>query len=923
MVKQNRLSARERFNISRLAIQFPWLTIGFWIAVMVAGLLAFSSLKYALFPDVTFPVVVVNATAPLTTALDTESQVTQPIEQTLQQELDDEGLGSVRSTTYPGRAVVSLSFDVGTRLETSVDRVEAILKQTTLAKGTEYEVTPINLNESAVVSYAIDSDQQSLTQLTQVVQDRVLPVVAGVPGVLKVNLLGVPAGTEVKSTSEAEVEQVVLTPGSSAIRFDGQDALAIEVVKRSDANTLDVVREVEVKIQQLQSDLSAVRFSLASTQADYINEATHSTIDALVLAVILSVIVIYPFLWNWKATLISALAIPTSLFGTFIVMAIFGFNLETITLLALALVIGIIVDDAIVDVENIARHVDLGESPRRAAIEATDEIGLTVTSATLTIAAVFIPVALMSGVVGQFFRPFGITVSAAVLISLLVARTLSPMLAAYWFKPKAVRLDGENGTMRRDPWLGFVQWYRNLLAWSLSHRWIVLGVALLSFGMGIALIPLIPKGFIPKLDRGEFNINYTAPLPALLRQAAATGNSVATPPASTSQQPPANLPPGVDPAALAAAKAPPINPLAGSLAAAKELEAYVQKSSQVESVFTTVGTRQGQPNKGTLYVKLKDDRTLHTAEVQDQLRQGLPKIEGVTTSIEDIQFVEASTEKPLQVALIGDDPVVLTQTAKTIQARVEKLPGFVDVSITGEANEKDKIVEINRLEGRRVAYVSANLGQGVALGDATDQVVTIANEVKPSTVSLDLGGDSARFGEVFGSFGATLVLSVICVLVVLVVLFRSWSDPLVIALSLPLSVIGALLASLFTGSDFGIISVIGIIFLLGLTTKSAILLVDYINQLRQSGMSRTEAILVAGPVRLRPILMTTAATILGMLPIAIGLGAGAELRAPMAIAIIGGLTTSTLLSLIVVPVVYALLDSVDVRLFKRRRFAQK
>jgi multidrug efflux pump subunit AcrB len=921
MVKQNRLSARERFNISRLAIQFPWLTLGFWIAVMVAGLLAFSSLKYALFPDVTFPVVVVNATAPLTTALDTESQVTQPIEQTLRQELDEEGLGSVRSTTYPGRAIVSLSFDVGTRLETSVDRVEAILKQTTLAKGTEYEVTPINLNESAVVSYAIDSEQQSLTQLTQVVQDRILPAVAEVPGVLKVNLLGVPAATEVKSTSGDEVEQVVLAPGSSAIRFNGQDALAIEVVKRSDANTLEVVREVEAKIQQLQSDLPTVRFNLAATQADYINEATHATVDALVLAVILSVIVIYPFLWNWKATLISALAIPTSLCGTFIVMAIFGFNLETITLLALALVVGIIVDDAIVDVENIARHIEMGKSPRIAAIEATDEIGLTVASATITIAAVFLPVAFMSGVVGQFFRPFGITVSAAVLISLLVARTLSPMLAVYWFKPQATRSNAESEAGRRDPWLGFVQWYRNLLEWSLRHRWIVVGVALLSFGMGIALIPFIPKGFIPKLDRGEFNINYTAPLPAILRQLPPTGGVGASPQAPSGQTPPANLPPGIDPTALA--KAPPIDPVADSLAAAKELEAYVRESPQVESVFTTVGTRQGQPNKGTLYVKLKHDRTLHTAEVQDQFRQGLPKIDGVTTSVEDIQFVEASTEKPLQIALIGNDPVVLSQTAKTIQQRIEKQPGFVDVSITGEANEKDKIVEINRLNSRRVAYVSANLGQGIALGDATNQVVEIANEVKPPNVSLDLGGDSARFGEVFGSFGATLALSVICTLVVLIVLFRSWSDPFVIALSLPLSIVGALLASLLTRSDFGIISVIGIIFLLGLTDKSAILLVDYINQLRRSGMSRTEAILVAGPVRLRPILMTTAATILGMLPIAIGLGAGAELRAPMAIAIIGGLTTSTLLSLIVVPVVYALLDSVETRLFKRQRFAQK
>ncbi|HEY9617387.1 MAG TPA: efflux RND transporter permease subunit, partial [Microcoleaceae cyanobacterium] len=635
--------------------------------------------------------------------------------------------------------------------------------------------------------------------------------------------------------------------------------------------------------------------------------------------------VIYPFLWNWKATLISALAIPTSLLGTAIIMAMLGLNLETITLLALALVIGIIVDDAIVDVENIARHIEEGEAPRQAAIIATDEIGLTVTAATLTIAAVFLPVAFMGNVVGQFFKPFGIVVSASVLISLLVARTLSPLLAAYWLKPP------RNRTNQGVQPLSFSRPYYRLLSWSLQHRWLVVGIAVLSLAVGIALIPLIPQGFIPKLDRGEFNVTYTAPLPKL----------PSLPPGATSQLPsgmvppsnqplpgnappdnaqsnqtqtnlPPGLPAGMDPAMLAAGKMPIVNPLADSLNVAKQLETAIQTSPEVQSVFTVVGTRQ-QPNKGMLYVRLNRDRKIGTTEVQAQVRQQLPTIPDVTTSVEDIQFVDTGGDKPLQVALIGNNPVVLSQTAEKIKQRVDVLPGFADVTITGEANQAGKVNEIMRLNSRRVESISANLTGDLALGDATKQVVKIANEVKPAGVTLDLGGDSARAGEVFGSFGVTLGLSVLSVLLVLLLLFRSWTDPLVIVISLPLSIVGALLALLVMQSDFGMISVIGIIFLLGLTNKSAIILVDYVNQLRRDGMSRTEAILKAGPVRLRPILMTTAATILGMLPIALGLGAGAELRAPMAIAIIGGLITSTLLSLIVVPVLYALLDDLRSR----------
>ncbi|BAY95479.1 acriflavin resistance protein (plasmid) [Microchaete diplosiphon NIES-3275] len=498
-------SARERFNISRLAIEFSWLTVGFWIAVTVAGLLAFSSLKYALFPDITFPVVVVNATAPIETALDTETKLTQPIEKGLQ---SLEGLEDIRSSTYPGQTAVSLSFVVGTNLDSSTRQVEKALKKLTLTQGANYKIIPLNLNESAAISYAIESSSGNLTDLTKLAKDQIVPAIAKVPGVLKVALLGTAHTSPPQLSANAGD---LPTGGATLVHFNGKDALAFQVIKKGTANTLEVVSRVEKEVQKLRTSLKDVTLTLAATQAEYIRNATHSTIDALIEAIVLSVVVIFPFLWNWQATLISALAIPTSLLATFIVMAFFGFNLETITLLALALVIGSIVDDAIVDVENIMRHVEDGETPRQAALAATNEIGLTVTAATFTAVAVFLPIGLMGGVIGQFFKPFGITVSAAMLASLLVARTLSPVLSIYWLKPPSSR------SRRREShlWIRFAQSYRDLLSWSLDHKRIVMGLALISFIGGIAIIPMIPKGFIPKLDRGEFNITYTAPLLSL------------------------------------------------------------------------------------------------------------------------------------------------------------------------------------------------------------------------------------------------------------------------------------------------------------------------------------------------------------------------------------------------------------------------
>jgi multidrug efflux pump subunit AcrB len=888
---EHKLSWREQLNISRLAIQYPRMTISFWIAITVAGILAFSSLKYALFPDITFPVVVVTAQASLETTLETENQLTKPIEQPLRS-LDR--LDELSSSTYLGQTVVKVLFVPGTDLESVTAKVREALTQVKLPPKTTFEVIPIDLNESSAISYAMKSDGKSLSELAQVAKERVVPQMEQLSGVLKVNLLG-----DVSITQQQESASFNFP---TRVRFNHQDAIAFQIIKRSQANTLEVVSQVEQAVRRLQTEIPDIKLSLAETQANYIRQATQATIDALVEAIALAILVIFLFLRNFKATLITALAIPTSLLGTFIVMASAKFNLETITLLALALVIGIVVDDAIVDVENIARHVERGENPKEAAIKGTDEINLAVTASTLTIAAVFVPVALMQNAVGKFFQPFGLTVSAAVLFSLLVARTLSPVLAVYWFKAKTAT---PVASLRLNRWDKIqqttVNTYRQLLRWSLHQRKIVITGAIFSLVAGIALIPLIPKGFIPKLDRGEFNIVYTAPLPKIIGQL-------------RSPTPKANAPSDRQNASDGAfdwienlAQSPERLLLKKTIRVGEQLEQVVRDFEEIESIFTTAGLR-GEPNKGKLYVRLKRDRQLTTAQVQEKTRAALPTLKGITVSVEDIPFVQTEAEKPIQMAILGNDLELLRDRAQQLKTRVEQLPGLVDVQLSNQEKQGENLLAIERLNSQRVVYLSANLTEQKGLEDAAGQIEQIAQSIFPPSITLKRWGSSAHSSDVLGSFGSTMILSVFLMLLVLLLLFGRLLEPLVVGLSLPLSIVGAMLGLLVTQSDFGVISLLGLIFLLGLLSKNALLLMDYANLLRQSGWNREEALIETGAVRLRPIIMTTASTILGMLPIALGWGAGSELRQPMAVAIIGGLITSSLLSLIVVPVLYTLLE---------------
>ncbi len=810
-----------------------------WVLLSIAGVFAFLNLKLGLFPDITFPVVIVTANSSQIDVNENERTVTVPLERALG---TIHGIARLHSLTYPQFVSVDMAFDVSESLARRRDEVVTALASVRLPAGVKTTVATENLNETPVATYALTQNGKTMAQLAKSARDIIVPKLMAIDGVLKASVIG--------GTTSGD--------NASAFRYDGRAAVAIDVVKKANANTLDVGEASEEVVDTLAKAHPELQVVQASTQVTYILEASRATQEALLLAVVLAILVILPFLRDWRATAISAIAIPVSLLGTAIVMWIFHFNLETITLLALALVVGVILDDAIVAVENIVRHLEAGESAKGAALQANKEIGLTLIAASLTIVAVFLPIGLMRGTLGQFFRPFGLTASAAVIFSLLAARTLSPTLAAWW-------LHGRKNQRRIDPehFLAHPN-YRKILAWSLAHRRYVIILAIAAFAAGLALIPFIPKGFIPHLDRGEFLVNFTTPLGTSLGD---TEQTAAT------------------------------------------LEASIRTDPAVDAVYTTIGARPSQQNVGTVYVRLRRDRRVKTIDVENAVRGRLPQLDGVVTTVEDVPFVGSTTAKPLQFALIGANLDQLRLLGRRFANDLQHEKGFIDVTTSG-LSDGTPFSAIEHVGGKRAVQITADLASNLQIGDANGIVLSRARTLLPKdkSVTVSFGGNSEDSLTTFRDFGIALALSVVAIVIVLLVLFRSWVDPLVITVSLPLSIVGALFALWITRADFGLISLMAVIFLFGLVNKNAILLVDRIKKLRTLGLTRSDAIGEAGAQRLRPILMTTAATILGMLPIALGFGAGAELRAPMAVAIIGGLLTSTVLSLVVIPVAYTIFD---------------
>ncbi|HSA54391.1 MAG TPA: efflux RND transporter permease subunit [Gemmatimonadaceae bacterium] len=774
-------------------------------------------------------------------------------------------------------------------------------------------------------------------------------------------------GEPVRVRDVARVEDASPEERSLALLNDAR-ALSIDILKVSGANTVAVADGVNAALDDMRSLLPpGTALRVVRDNSTFIRSSINDVIHELMLGALLTVLIVMLFLNDWKATAITSLALPVSVISSFLVMGIMGFTLNVLTLMALSLSIGILIDDAIVVIENIVRHREHGEDHFTAAANGTREIVLAVMATTLSIVAVFVPVAFMRGIIGRFFFAFGITVAWAVLVSLFVSFTLTPMLSAWWGVNPHGAHEAGNPVQRVIARFnrGFDRLavrYRGVIAWALRRRRTTLLMAAGAFVAAIMLFPFIGGEFAPETDQSEFVVQFETP----------EGSSLAY----TNEK-------------------------------VQQMGALLRAEVGVAYTFATVGAgATGTVTDGEIYVRLvpPDARERSQQELMAVARQRMATVFGVRTSVLVPAGIGGAVA-PLQVEIRGPDirelqritadaMAILQETDEVVDLRSsigDPRPEYrIDVNrdqanqigvdlgaisatlrplLAGEVatrwedpsgEERDVVVQVapeqrqsvgdlasipvptaatgptgtRTVPLRNVAQISAgtapaqidrkNLQRIVSIGGSPSPDVSLAEasavmrqrlaEVSvPPGYTVQLGGETQQLEETAGYVLESLVLAVILIFLILASQFESFTQPFAIMLSLPLSLVGVLLALLFTNSTLNIMSMIGVIMLMGLVTKNAILLIDNANERRRGGTERTQALIEAGAVRLRPIIMTTMAMIAGMLPVALALGEGGAFRAPMARAVIGGLITSTLLTLVVVPVAYTYLDGLGAR----------
>jgi HAE1 family hydrophobic/amphiphilic exporter-1 len=774
-------------------------------------------------------------------------------------------------------------------------------------------------------------------------------------------IVATPGGKPVHLADIATVSDGVKERTSFA-RVDGKRAVGLNILKQSGSNTVRVADAVRGQMELLKKELPAdVQITMAKDNSTFIRDSVNDVLFDILYGGLLAVIVVYLFLANARPTIISAIALPTSIIASFIIMYALNFTLNVMSLMALSLAVGLLIDDAIVVIENIYRHMHEGATPKEAAKAATSEIGLAVMATTFTIVAVFIPVAFMSGIVGRFFYQFGITVAVSVLVSLFVAFTLTPMLASRWLRPQDEDLSNEGNILRRGLFF-FNQFfdkmskrYRSAIAWSLAHRRMTLIFALGLFAFSFVLMRFLGSEFFPESDQSEFTVGVNASPGTSLDQTAAI---------------------------------------------CERIETVLRKRPEVTTLLTTIGAGNDPITRGNILVKLlkKAERKKGIKQIMAEVRRDLRDLPGANLSILVSQGPGGGT-KPVVMSVRGEDLSKLEQLGDKVERIVRTTPGAVDVENSLETSKPEIRIRIDREKasdlGLNVGLIAASIRalvdgavatQYAEGGEQYDVRVQLRKEDRTSLenvgnltiksskdtrdlqkiivpisyvasvkqgsgpskinrydrqreIRIDANTSGRTLGEVLAgiqkqtagislepgySIGVTgsgemqaesfqnilisLVLGIVFVYIVLAAQFENFWYPFSIMLALPMSLIGAVIALLVFGSAISIISLIGIIMLMGLVTKNGILLVDYTGVLRDRGMKRTEALVEAGATRLRPILMTTFAMIFGMVPIAFSVSEGSEFRSPMGQAVIGGLVTSTLLTLFVVPVVYSLID---------------
>jgi len=775
-------------------------------------------------------------------------------------------------------------------------------------------------------------------------------------------------GKNIRLAELATAKDGTAEPATAAL-YNGRDAVGILVKKAKGYSTTQVSAKVLAAVEHIKETLpKGTSIDVVQNSGERVDRSVANVEEALIEGAALTVLVVFLFLNSWRSTVITGLALPVSVLASFIAVWAFGFTLNTMSLLGLSLAIGILIDDAIVVRENIVRHIEMGKDHFRASHEGTNEIGLAVAATTFSIVAVFVPIAFMYGVAGQWFKPFALTIACAVLVSLFVSFSLDPMLSAYWPDPQTEAHERRNPIARALD--RFNRWfdrqannYTRIIGWALDHRWTMVAIATATFfAAGWLQVKFGGFGFTPVSDRSEVILQ------------------VQTPPGS-------NL----------------------DYTKMKTEEAARLARSHAELVrytFSTVGggvqtmdasSAMGAVDKGQVYVRMtpKKDRRVTQERFGEMLREEVKRIGGAQVSVFTSSM--GGGRKQIQLEIRGNDAKVLATVADTVMKIVKTVPGAVDVDLSTKGQKPELEVQLNRglagslgltvgqvaqsmrpafagidagdwvdpsgenrkvrvrlsPESRRraadieqlplavgeqarsvtmplgqiatikegvgpalishlnrdnVVVVQAN-AQGLSLGVVNSGIqAALAGYVPPPGVRFSNGGEVKDQQEVFGRVLAALGLAVLLMYLILVMQFGSFLDPIAIMMSLPLSLIGVVVALILTGDTLNIMSMIGVILLFGIVAKNAILLIDFAKWGQEQGMDRRPAIIEAGRVRLRPIMMTTMALIAGMIPVALGRGEGADFRSPLGRAIIGGVITSTMLTLIVIPTVYEILD---------------
>lgn len=1036
---------------TRVSINNPVFATMMMMALVVLGLFSYNRLHVDQFPEINFPVVVIQTPYPGASPESVESDVTRKLEESVN---TISGINSLTSHSYEGLSVVIIQFDLNMDAAAAAQDVRekvALVRASFRREVEEPRITRFDPADQAIFSLAVmntaGAPERSLRDLTNIADKVIKKRLENVRGVGAVDLVGgvnreiniyvkpaemealgigvdqliaaianenqeLPAGAIRMPDAERMVQikgrikdpqdfkRIIVTfrggqpvtlgqianivdgqeEQDSLALYNGQRTLALDIRKAQGQNTITVVDGLTSALEDLApllaSQYPGLKVEIVKDNSIQIRNSVANVRQTLLEGAALTILIVFLFLNSWRSTVITGLTLPIALIGTFLVMYLFGFTINMLTLMALSLSIGLLIDDAIVVRENIVRHAGMKvdgkfKTHKQAALEGTKEIGLAVLATTLCIVAVFLPVGFMGGIIGRFFHQFGLTVAAAVLISMFVSFTLDPMLSSVWYDP-----DAHGSTRNRNSLYGRtigrllekfedgMQWlsnvYQVLLKWSLVHKKKTLLLALASFvgGLSLPVTGLVGAEFVPQADYSESGVTFFTP----------TGSSLE----------------------LTASKL-------------RQVEAVLRQHPEIQDTYSTINTGNAQgKNNASVYIRLQPlaKRKKSERDLAEELRVQLGQIAGITvTNVGSLSGV-GGDNKQVRFSLLGTDLDELLRLSNLVQSKMAQIPGIVDTDSSMKAqipiisiepkrdigadlgigvaqignalrpllagtaasnwrgpddetydvnvrlalSDRSTIDDLSRLmlastqlnsDGsakmvplRQVADIQPALGAnhitrldlnrqvelsanviGRSAGAANTDVRKLLDSIAwPEGYRYQIGGSSKSMDESAGYALGALMLAIIFIYMILASQFASFLQPVAIMSSLPLTLIGVFLTLMLFRSTLNMFSIIGFIMLMGLVTKNAILLIDFANQARAAGMERGAALLEAAHVRLRPILMTTLAMIFGMVPLAFGTGEGAEQRAPMGQAVIGGIITSSILTLVVVPVIYTYLD---------------